>query len=156
MSDGVFNIAKGKVNEYVARVDANDPANSAIIVVPVDRAAVTDATLKDFDTLAAILAGGVTERSSNNWNRKTLTDSDISAPVVDDTNDRLEADLPDLTWSPGPTSGAVTDLLVCYDPDTTGGTDAAVIPLTWHGFAVTPDGNIVLASINAAGFFRAS
>jgi len=33
MGNIVFNIAKGKVNEYVARVDGNDPANSALVLV---------------------------------------------------------------------------------------------------------------------------
>ena len=56
MADIVFNIAKGRVAELYNRVDSNDPANSALVIVPVDVAAVTDATLRDFDTLAAITA----------------------------------------------------------------------------------------------------
>ena len=36
MADFVFNIAKGRVAELYNRVDSNDPANSAIIIVPVD------------------------------------------------------------------------------------------------------------------------
>ena len=56
MADFVFNLSKGRVAEFFNRVDSNDPANSAIIVVPVDRGAATDATLKDHDTLAALLA----------------------------------------------------------------------------------------------------
>lgn len=153
MGTFTFNIALGKVNAYVERVDSNDPANSAIIVVPIDRGAATDATLKDMDTLAAVL-GAVTERNTNNWNRKTLTDSDLTAPAPDDANDRQGADTGDLLWSPGPTSGNVTDLLFCYDPDTTSGTDAGIVPLTCHAWAITPDGSEVTATV--ADFFRAS
>jgi hypothetical protein len=53
-------------------------------------------------------------------------------------------------------AGAVTDLIICYDNDSTGGTDANLVPLTQHDFAITPDGSDVTAVINAAGFFRAT
>lgn len=155
MADLVFNIAKGRVVELFNRVDTNDPTNSALVIVPVDAGATTDATIRDFDTLAAVLAGGVTERTTGGWNRKTLTDADITFPAPDDTNDRYDIDIPDQTWT-AVTAGAVTDLIVCYDADTTAGTDANLIPLTLHDFAITPDGSDVTAVIAAAGFFRAS
>lgn len=153
MSDFVFNVAKGRVAELFNRVDSNDPANSAIIVVPVDRGAATDATLKDLDTLSAVL-GAVTERSTSNWVRKTLTDADLAAIAVDDTNDRMPVAIPNILWSPGPTAGAVTDLVFCYDSDTTGGTDANIVPLVMSAFPITPDGSDVQA--NAGDIYRAS
>jgi len=155
VADIVFNIAKGRVVEFVSRVDTNDPTNAALIVVPVDVGATTDATIRDFDTLAAVLAGGVTERTTGGWSRKTLTDADITLSAPDDTNDRYDVDIPDQTWT-AVTAGAVTDLLICYDSDTTAGTDSNIIPLTMHDFAITPDGSDVQAVIAAAGFFRAS
>lgn len=155
MADIVFNIAKGRVVELFNRVDTNDPANSALVIVPVDVGATSDATIRDFDTLAAVLAGGVTERTTGGWNRKTLTDADITFPAPDDANDRYDIDIPDQTWT-AVTAGAVTDLIICYDNDTTSGTDSNLIPLTMHDFAITPDGSDVQAVINAAGFFRAS
>jgi len=155
VADIVFNIAKGRVVEFHNRIDTNDPTNAAIIVVPVDVGATTDATIRDFDTLAAVLGGGVTERTTGGWNRKTITDADITFPAPDDTNDRFDIDIPDQTWT-AVTAGAVTDLLICYDSDTGAGTDSNIVPLTMHDFAVTPDGSDVVAVINAAGFFRAS
>jgi hypothetical protein len=152
MAELVFNIAKGRVAEYANRVDSNDPANSALIVVPVDRGVVTDATLRDLDTLSAVLAS-VTERTATGWNRKTLTDADLAALAVDDTNDRMPAAIPALTWT-AVTAGAVTDLVICYDSDTTAGTDANIVPLTMHPFPITPDGSDVVC--NAGDFFRAS
>ena len=155
MSDFVFNIAKGRVAELFNRVKSNDPTNSAIIVVPVDRGAASDATLKDTATLTAALAvSGMTERTTGGWTRKTLTDADLSAIAVDDTNDRMPATIPAILWSPGPTTGAVTDLIFCYDPDTTGGTDANIVPLVMSAFAITPDGSDVQA--NAGDIYRAS
>lgn len=157
MSDFVFNVSKGRIVEYYNRVKNNDPATSAFVIVPVDVAAVTDATIKDFDDLAAILAGGVTERAATGWNRKALTDVELAAlPAPDDTNDRYDVDIPDLTW-PAVTAGTVTDLIICYDANVTAGSDSAVVPLTQHDFAIpAPDGSDIVAVIAAAGFFRAT
>jgi hypothetical protein len=153
MADLVFNIAKGRVAELYNRVDLNDPVNSALIIVPVDRGATTDATMRDFATLAAVLAGGVTERTTGGWNRKTLDDTALAALAVDNTNDRMPLDIGDQTWT-AVSAGAVTDLLICYDSDTTAGTDANIVPLTCHTFAITPDGSDVVATV--ADFYRAS
>jgi len=152
VADIVFNIAKGRVAELFNRVDSNDPSNSAIVVIPLDRGATTDATFRDLDTGAAVIAAA-TERTTGGWSRKTLTDADLSALSVDDTNDRMPATIPAITWA-GVTAGAVTDLLFCYDSDTTGGSDSNLIPLTLNAFAITPDGSDVTA--NAGDVFRAS
>lgn len=154
MANFVYNIALGRVAELYNRVDSNDPANSALIIVVIDAGATSDATFKDLDTLSSVL-GSATERNSNGWARKTLTDADIVAFAPDDANDRVDLDIPDQTWT-AVTSGAATDLVLCYDSDTTGGTDANIVPLTQHDFAVTPDGSDITAQIAAAGFYRAS
>lgn len=158
MADTVFNIAKGRVVEFYHRVENNDPANSAFILVPVDVGATSDATIQDFDTLAAVLAGGVTERTTNGWTRKTLTDADLAAiPAPDDTNNRFDIDLPDQTWTAvASAGGAVTDLILCYDSDTTAGTDTNIVPCALYDFVITPDGSDVQAVVNAAGIYRAS
>ena len=155
MADIVLNIGKGRVAEFYNRVKSNDPANSALIIVPVDAGGTTDATIRDFATLAAALAGGLTERNSNGWARKVLTDADLAALAVDNVNDRVDLTIPTQTWT-AVTTGAVTDLLICYDGDTTAGTDANIIPLVLLDFAITPDGSDVQAVPNASGFYRAS
>lgn len=154
MADIVFNIAKGRAVELYNRVDSNDPANSALILVPVDVGVTTDGTIQDFDTLAAVLAGGVTERTTGGWNRKTLTDVELATLSVDDTNNRYEFTIPDQTWT-SVTAGAVTDLILCYDDDTTSGTDTNVIPIAMFDFPITPDGSDVVADAGTA-VFRAS
>jgi hypothetical protein len=156
MGDFVFNIAKGRVAELFHRVQSNDPANAALVIVAIDASA-TDATMKDYDTLAALLGDAdVAEVTNTNYARKVLTDADLSAISPDDANDRMDLDFADQTWSAIAAGDGWTDLVVCYDPDTTGGTDANIIPLTLHDFAVTPDGSDIVAQINAAGFYRAS
>jgi len=157
MSDLTFNVAKGRIVELYNNVDNNVPANSALIIVPVDAGATSDATIRDFATLAAVLAGGVTERTTGGWSRKTLTDVELGALAVDNANDWYQVLLPSpQTWT-AVTAGVVTDLIVCYDGDTTGGTDANIVPLTMHDFAITPDGTDVQAVISGTtGFFRAT
>lgn len=158
MADGVFNIAKGRVNELVARVDGNDPTNAGLVVVLLQASSEADATLEDYDTLAALLGGSNSEADFTNYARKVLTDPDVTAPTPDDTNNRQEADIADQTWSSagGASNNTLDKLVVCYDPDTTGGADTALVPLTHHDFDITTNGGDITATINAAGFFRAA
>jgi hypothetical protein len=151
-----FNIAKGAVSLYYQNVDGNNPANSAFVIVVIDANGDTDATMKDRDDLTALLGGLANEVTNTNYARKTLTDVELTAFAPDDVNDRVDLDIPDLTWTAVAAGTAWTDMLVCYDNDTTAGTDANVTPLTLHDFAVTPDGSDITAQIAAAGFFRAS
>jgi hypothetical protein len=156
MADFVYNISKGRVAELYNRVDSNDPTNSALVLAVFDMGATTDATLRDLDTLQAVIDdANSTERTTNGWTRKTLTDADIVAFAADDTNDRVDLDIPDQTWT-AVSSGASTDVVICYDSDTTGGTDTNIVPLTQHDFAITPDGSDVVMQVATAGFFRAS
>lgn len=156
MADFVFNIAKGRIVEYYNRVDSDDPANSAFVIVVIDANGDTDATMKDRDDLAALLGGTANEVTNTNYARKTLTQADLSAMAVDDTNDRFDLDFADQSWTAVAAGTAWTDIIVCYDSDTTGGGDASIIPITCHDFAVTPDGSDITAQVAAAGFFRAS
>jgi hypothetical protein len=53
VADFVFNIAKGKVAYYATLPAAND----ALIVIPIESSGVeSDATLRDYDTVSALLA----------------------------------------------------------------------------------------------------
>jgi hypothetical protein len=156
MADIVYNIAKGRAAELYNRVDLNDPANSVILVCAIAAGSTTDASFRDFDTLAQSLpgAGGAAEATNSGYARKSLTDTDVVALAPDDTNDRMDCDLPDQTWTAVAAGTNWTDLIIGYDNDSTTGTDANVVPLTLHDFVVTPDGSDITAQINV--FFRAS
>lgn len=153
MANIVFNIAKGRVVEYYNRVKGNDPANSAIILVPIETSGLeSDATLIDKDDLAAVLSGTTNEQST--MGRKTLTDADLAAlPTPDDANDRYDVSLPTVTWTAA-TGNAISKMLVCYDSDTTAGTDSNIIPLTMFDCVLTPDGSDF--QLTSGVFFRAS
>jgi hypothetical protein len=155
MANMVMNIALGRVTELYNRVDTNDPTNSVLVVIAWNASA-SDATIKDVDTVAALEAtSGVDEVSNTGYARKILTDADLVAFAPDDTNDRVDLDIPDQTWTGVAAGTNWTDLAICYDNDSTSGTDSNIIPLTWHDFVVTPDGSDITAQIAAAGFYRA-
>lgn len=154
MASFTFNIAKGRVKEYYARVKNNDPAASVLRVFAVQAGATPDDTIKDFDTQAAIFGGGVTEASNAGYAHKVLSDTELdSVPAPDDTNNTNSVSLPTLLWSAVQAAGgAWTDLLVVFDPDGSN-TAANNIPLTFHDFAVTPEGTDI--ALNATTFFTA-
>jgi hypothetical protein len=156
MADLVFNIAKGRVAEFYNRVDQNDPTNSALVVIAIVSAD-TDDAIRDVDSVSALLALSSTDEATNtNYARKVLTDTDLSALAPDDTNNRIDLDFADQVWSLVGSGDNWTDLVIAYDPDSTGGTDADLIPLTLHDFSVTPDGSDITAQLATAGFYRAS
>lgn len=153
MANIVFNIAKGRGVEFYNRVKSNDPANSAFILVPIETAGLeSDATLIDKDDLAAVLSGTTNEQTT--MGRKTLTDADLAAlPAPDDANDRYDVSLPTVTWTAA-TGNAISKILVCYDSDTTAGTDSNIIPVSLFDFAQTPSGSDIQATTGV--FFRAN
>lgn len=142
MADLVFNIAKGAVAEKF-----RDGAANGLMLLLI--AADTDDAMRDTDTVAALLATGANEATDGSYARKTGLTGTIT---VDDTNNRVDVDIPDQTWT-ALAGAAITDLVIAYEE---AAADATRIPLTLHDFAVTPDGSDVTAQVNAAGFFRAS
>ncbi len=153
MANIVFNIAKGRVAELYDRVKSNDPANSALVLVPIETSGLeSDATLIDADTLTAVLSGTTNEQTT--MGRKVLTDADLaSIPAPDDTNDRNERSLPTVTWTAA-SGNAISKILVCYDSDTAGGSDTNIVPLTMFDFAQTPSGGDI--QMTGGVFFRAA
>jgi hypothetical protein len=157
MADLIFNISKGRVAELVNRVNLNDPANSVVLVAVWNAGAMTDATVRDYTTHAAVEAdANAAEVTNTGYARKSLSDTGGMTVTTDQTNDRVDVDMPDQTWTAVAAGSAWTDLSTSYDNDSTAGTDANLVPMTWHDFVVTPDGSDIVAQVATAGFFRAA
>lgn len=158
MADFVFNIGKGRIAEYINRINANDPTNSELIVVALKATGLeADTVLKDYVDLSTLLAAANDEATNTNYARKHLDNTASITNTVSQANDWVDCDFPDQTWSAvAAAGGAWGKILICYDADSTGGTDTNVIPLTGHDFAVTPDGTDILLQVAAAGFYRAT
>jgi len=153
VADGVFNIAKGRVRGYTDQVGVG---NAALVVVLLKSAGIeADDALNNHDTLAAILAAANDEADFTNYARKVVTSV---TPTVDDTANDLDLVIGNQEWTSagGASNNTLAKILVCFDPDTTGGTDSAIVPLTYHDFAVTTDGSNLTAEEPANGFFGAS
>lgn len=153
MGQIVFNIAKGRVVELYRRVKSADPANCALVLVPIEASGLeADAVLIDKDDLAAVLAGATNEQAT--MGRKVLTSAQLAAmPAPDDANDRFDLSLPTTTWGTV-TGNPIAKLLVAYDADTTGGTDADIIPLVMFDYTASPNNSDI--QMSGGVFFRAA
>ncbi len=157
MADFVFNVAKGHVSEYAARVLAADPTNAEFIVLLLNNS-VVDATAEDLDTLALVLADAGTDESlATNYARKeTPTEVGSLTRTIDDSNNRIDIDTADITWTAlgNGVNELLSDLLFTYDSDSLAGTDTNIVPCTQHDFVIQTDGSDVTAQVT--NFFRAS
>ncbi len=128
----ICNIMKGKFAYYCGLPAAND----GLIIVPLESSGLeADATFRDYDDLASLLAGTTNEQTT--VGRKTVSTATVT---VDDTNDRTDITWAEQTWT-APSGNAIGAILVCYDPDTTTGTDSTVVPIAKWDVTWTPDGN---------------
>lgn len=151
MASIVANISKGREVEFYNRVLTNDPANSALIVLILESGGDDLATLQDYDTVAAVLAGPSNEVTNTGYTRQVLTNADLFAWTPDDSLNRVFLFLPTLTFSTIVAGDQWDIAVVAYDNDTTGGTDANLIPITFSevridGLPITPNGDDILVS----------
>lgn len=144
MADIVFNIAKGAAAEM-----ARDDATKFGVVLL--KTAESDANMRDRATLAAVVANS-TEADFTNYARKTGLTGTLN---VDNTNDRVDVDLPDQTWTTagGASNNTLAKLVVYYENTAA---DSGRVPLVALDFVVTTDASDLTAQFNAAGFYRAS
>lgn len=153
MADGKFNIALGRIADYAAQAGVG---NAAFVVVLL-KAAEVDDTLNNYDDLGALLAAaGNTECDFTNYlPRKTIT---VVTETLDDTGNTKDESIGDLVYTDagGATNNSIVKILICFDPDTTVGTDADIVPLTHHDASVTTDGSTVTFTENASGFWGSS
>ncbi|MFF4489434.1 hypothetical protein ACFY0F_23545 [Streptomyces sp. NPDC001544] len=143
MANIVFNVALGRLAQYGDLPAAAD----SLIMVPFAAAGLpSDATMRDYATLAAVKAGA-TEQAT--LGRKTLSNVTVT---VDNAADRVAIDCDDVTWT-ATAGSAIGAVVICYKPDTASA-DSAIIPMTKHDVSMTPDGSNFTLTI--ADFARAS
>lgn len=147
MASIVFNVAKGKIAQLATLPLAND----AFVIIPVEASGlVVDEVMKDCATLGEILAGPSNEQVT--MGRKVLTGLVVN---VNHSDDRIEVDADDVTW--GAASGnPVGAAVICYDPDTTSGTDADLVPLVKLDFVSSPGGGDLTLGFSPGGFYYAT
>lgn len=130
MASAIFNISKGRLNEYAIRVDGSDPANAVFVVMLLqDTGLESLAVLEDYDDFAVILAAANTEVSVASYARLILDDTDITGPVVDDGADEQTFDIGDFDFGALESGQNVSAAIIGYDADSTGGADSDIIPV---------------------------
>lgn len=134
-SQFVFNISLGSVAEKVR--DGGGTWRMLFL-----EAAEADDTLRDYDTISALLgAAGNTE--STGATRQALTNVVLT---VDDTANTAAVDADDVVFTPS-TDSKVVKILIYHDPDGTD-TDTANVPAAAHPDEFTPEGNEVTIQIS--------
>lgn len=143
----VFNVAKGRLARYADLTAAGDELVAVLLST-----AEADATLQDYDTLAALLAGSNTEATFTGYSQQTLANV---AVTVDDSGNTVKVDCDDPQWSPT-SAQALAKIVFCYDPDGSN-TAASMIPLFADDFsATTPTSGTVTYNVATGGFYSAS
>jgi hypothetical protein len=145
MANLMFNNERGSLIQH--KRDSQD------LIIVLLKVAQADATLRDHDSLSAILAAANTEADFTNYARKTIANASWTI-TIDDTGEDASADFADQTWTAagGASNNTLVKLLVCID----GANDAARLPVTLHDFATTTDGNDLTAVVDAAGFYAST
>ena len=157
MADLIFNVSLGRVAEFYVRVDTSDPTDAVFEIFVLATAGIeADAVLRDTDNMSALFVGSTDEVTNGGYASIVLDDTDLVAFAPDDTNDRVDLDIPDQTFSAIAAGDGWNDIVIGYDSDSTVGGDANIIPMTLHDFVVVPDGSDITMQVAAAGFYRAS
>lgn len=136
MANLVFNVAKGRFIHYAALAE-QQAGNEALLLVVLGAANLpNDDTLQDYATLAAVLGGAASEVSFTGYNRPVLANVTVS---VDNTGNKAGFTADPITIINTDPAVAAGKALVCFDPDTTAGTDADIIPLAFYDAALSFD-----------------
>jgi hypothetical protein len=151
MTAQIPNIAKGRFARYADLPLAND---AIVWVILASAGLESNATILDYDTLAAILAAANDEATFTGYARVTATSVTVT---VDDTNNRTDVDAADPTWTPT-TAEAIGLIVAVYEPDTTSPSDSNKAPLfTDDAIAMTTaTSGLLTYGVATPGFGRAA
>lgn len=157
MANDLFNIARGRIGWYATDALGLAGANSRIVIVVLEVAEADD-TLNNYDDLGALLTAANDEATSTNYARIQLAAAAITASVDDTANTAKAVVDADQTWTAvaQATTEVWVKLLMAYDADNTAGTDANIVPLTYHDFSVTPNGGDITADFDQTNGFWSS
>lgn len=153
MAANVHNVAKGRVGELHNNVQSGAVAAAQIVIIAINSSDTVEA-LRDADTVSALLGLlSTSEVTNTGYTRIALNDADLNALTLDDTgNQRVAGFVANQTWTAVAAGDAWTHLVFCYD-STGSDLDTALVPLTFHDFAKTPDGSDIV--LQAGDYYSA-
>jgi len=154
MANFVFNTALGAVKRLVRNVEDNSPV-AAVLRIHAWVVTATDDNINNAEFVSNVEATALVAEATNTGYANILMDEVDITITVNDTTNLVDLDLTDQTFSAVSAGDVWTDISISYDALGTD-VDAGVVAMTWHDFAVTPNGGDITAQFAAAGFFRAS
>ena len=150
MANGVFNIARGKIGYYLDDAMGLTAANSRLVIFVLSLVEADD-TLNNYDDWAALLAGSNSEADATNYAPIEIAAAGVTY-TVDDTGNTAKVVIDaDQTWTSvanDDSNGDWNKLIVAWDGDNAAGTNADIVPLTYHDFTVTPNGGNITADFD--------
>lgn len=150
------NQALGKALAWIDIINDNTLANS-VLVVALYVSAATDNDLRDADTAAAVEAlAGVAEVTDGSYARQIFDDTDIGPATVVDGTDTSTFDMADVVFTALAGGDSITKAVWYYDTDSTGGTDANLIPIAHFDAVGTSNGGDFTLQINASGLLSST
>lgn len=146
----IFSEAAGK---FVRYAELPESADKLVWVILASSGLEADATLRDYNTLALILAGANDEATFTGYSRQDASGVSVSD---DDANNAQDVDVTsDPQWSPT-TAEAIGKILLCYYPVASPADDTTVIPLFADDFAfTTPTSGTITYQVASGGFATA-
>jgi hypothetical protein len=129
LTDVVFNQAKGRLNYYASLPLGTDALE---LILLQSTGLVADATMIDYASVAAILAGASDEVSVSGYARLVVT-SGITV-ATNNTSNQTTFTFANPSFPSLATGQIIGALIVAYRA-TSGAADSAKIPLTKHGIA---------------------
>lgn len=148
-----FNVALGREVEFYNRVLNNDPTNAVIVLMVLTHSGLeSNATLRLYDTFAAILASTNNEVTNAGYSRLILDQTDLDTPIEDTDLNTITLPLDDQTFPTISAGDNWSKLVFGYDSDSTGGTDANIVPFASqdlrdaNGQVGVPNGNDIFLS----------
>lgn len=136
MSNFVFTVAAGRAVRYC---DLPVGTDRLIAVLLQSSGYQGDATVRNYNTLQAVLATANLEATFTNYARVPVTSGITITP--DTTNHKNTVSIANLTWlaAGGVANNTLAKLLICYQ-STSGATDAQTIPLFNCDVSATTNG----------------
>jgi hypothetical protein len=147
MADLIPNVAKGRVAYYGSLPQVND---AVILVLIQDSGVEADDTLIDYTNLASLLAASNNEATFTGYARRTLTTVTVT---IDNTSNTVTISADDPAgWTNTGSDQLMAKAVICYDDDTTGGTDTNLIPMAILDYTFNmPSGVPIIFEFGADG-----
>jgi hypothetical protein len=148
MSNFVFSYAKGR---WIDKYSLPLGTDNILVVLLQSTGLQADATLGTYQYLSQLTAAGNLEATFTNYTRQVLSGTSITISVNTSTA-VTTVSIPTQVWNAagGATNNTLGALLTCYRP-ASNSTDASVLLLTKHDFAITTTGGNLTATISSIG-----